>query len=120
MIVYKICIPYLRLTTFSFVYILFAGTVWNLTDVIEGAGAGVRALQDIGKRVIYITNNAMRPEDKYMARFKESEINASFVSVIYNFFDIMYLSRYLNSEFSTTSLSYGKFRKFCYLNAYVI
>lgn len=50
--------------------------------MIEGAGAGVRALKEKGKRIVYSTNNAFRPEDSYMKLFKEAEIDATFVSYL--------------------------------------
>lgn len=50
--------------------------------MIEGAGAGIKALQDKGKRFVYSSNNAARTEDKYVAKFAESEIKATFVSSI--------------------------------------
>lgn len=56
------------------------GTIWYLARVIEGAGAGVKALQDKGKQFVYSSNNAVRTEEKYVAKFAESEIKATFVS----------------------------------------
>lgn len=57
--------------------------------MIEGAGAGVKALQDKGKRIVYATNNAVRPESEYMMQFEKSEINATFVSYL-QFFSSLY------------------------------
>lgn len=64
------------------VFVLFTGTVWQFTDLIEGAGAGAGALKDKGKSIVYITNNATRTEEEYMTKFEKSEINATFVSII--------------------------------------
>lgn len=37
-------------------------------------------LQQLGKRVVFLTNNATRPDDQYLVRFKDSSINTTMVS----------------------------------------
>lgn len=47
---------------------------------MEGASDGVAMLQALGKRVVFLTNNAIRPDDQYMIRFKDSGIKTTLVS----------------------------------------
>lgn len=56
------------------------GTVWNLSAPIEGAEAGVDALRRHGKRIVYLSNNAARDAARYEQKFRESRIEATFVS----------------------------------------
>lgn len=56
------------------------GTIWDLSSPIAGADEGVAALQQHGKRIVYLSNNAVRSAEKYEAKFKESNIPATFVS----------------------------------------
>lgn len=56
------------------------GTVWNLSAPIAGAEEGVDALRRHGKRIVYLSNNAIRDAEGYEQKFRESKIEATFVS----------------------------------------
>lgn len=58
---------------------VFLGVVWTLTKPIEEAGEGIASLQENGKRVIFISNNSVRSNEKYVDKFKEGNLNASMV-----------------------------------------
>lgn len=57
------------------------GTIWGLLDLFKGASDGINALLQKGKKIVYVTNNAMRTNDQYMQQFKKLQINAKIVSI---------------------------------------
>lgn len=57
-----------------------AGTIWRLSGCLEGTDDGIAALQAHGKRLVYLSNNAVRSADGYESKFIESNIQATFVS----------------------------------------
>lgn len=69
--------------------LLFKGTVWDLVGPFEGASGAVDNLKDIGKRVVYVSNNSSRTEEEYDDRFRKFNFNANFVSN--NFKEIIFL-----------------------------
>lgn len=50
------------------------GTVWKYEGVLDGAGKAICRLEEHGKQIIYVTNNSLRTDDEYLAKFKESGI----------------------------------------------
>lgn len=58
----------------------FLGTVWDLSDPLEGASTAANLLKELGKQVVYVTNNSSRSGPEIDRRFKELDFNANFVS----------------------------------------
>ncbi|XP_013115800.1 glycerol-3-phosphate phosphatase [Stomoxys calcitrans] len=50
------------------------GVVWNVTEVIDGSSAGFQALRDVGKKLTFVTNNSVRPEEQCLAKLKKTGI----------------------------------------------
>lgn len=60
------------------------GTVWDLLGSIPGASDGVSALQALpNKRVVFVTNNAVRSDDAYLAEFRRENISATMADVMH-------------------------------------
>ncbi|KAG4078050.1 hypothetical protein HA402_002101 [Bradysia odoriphaga] len=71
------------LNSFDYVLTDCDGVIWTVIKPIEGAGEGITSLQENGKRVIFISNNSVRPHEKYVEKFKEGNINASMDDVLH-------------------------------------
>lgn len=87
------------LTLYKFT--IFIVTVWLFTGIIEGAHLGVTALQEHGKHIIYVTNNATRSEEAFLSKFEESNISAKFVIIekkIYLTYFLAFIYYLRNSE----------------------
>lgn len=52
-----------------------------MSEPIEGVGDGVAALQQLGKKILYVSNNSTRPDHDYLLQFNNSKIKAKIVGV---------------------------------------
>lgn len=60
------------------------GTVWGLLDAIPGASDGVAALQALpNKRLVFVSNNALRSDENYLAKFRQENISATMADVMH-------------------------------------
>lgn len=55
--------------------------MWQFNGILDGVGKAIGRLEQIGKRVIYITNNSMRSDDEYQKKFLDSGIVAEMVYI---------------------------------------
>ncbi|XP_073835490.1 glycerol-3-phosphate phosphatase [Musca autumnalis] len=63
------------LDSFDFVFSDIDGVVWNVTDTIDGSGDGFNALREAGKKLTFITNNSVRPEEQCVEKLKRNKID---------------------------------------------
>uniref|UniRef100_T1PGZ1 Haloacid dehalogenase-like hydrolase n=1 Tax=Musca domestica TaxID=7370 RepID=T1PGZ1_MUSDO len=62
------------LDSFEYVFSDIDGVVWNVANIIEGSGEGFNALRDAGKKLTFITNNSVRPEEQCLEKLKKVNI----------------------------------------------
>ncbi|XP_075156963.1 glycerol-3-phosphate phosphatase isoform X2 [Haematobia irritans] len=62
------------LDSFDHVFSDIDGVVWNVANVIEGSSAGFQVLHELGKKLTFITNNSVRPEEQCIAKLKKCGI----------------------------------------------
>lgn len=48
-----------------------SGVVWNLYGPIEGTGQAIGAIKAAGKRVVYVSNNSVRPLENYQEQIQK-------------------------------------------------
>lgn len=61
--------------------ITIQGTVWDIGAPFVGTDKAITALQEIGKKIVYVSNNTTRSAASYDQMFKASNFNATYVSV---------------------------------------
>uniref|UniRef100_A0A8D8HH00 Phosphoglycolate phosphatase 2 n=1 Tax=Culex pipiens TaxID=7175 RepID=A0A8D8HH00_CULPI len=59
------------LDSFDYVLTDCDGVVWNLYGPIEGTGQAIGALKAAGKRVVYVSNNSVRPLENYQEQIRK-------------------------------------------------
>ena len=55
------------------------GVIWNGDDIIEGALETIEQLKRLGKRVLYVTNNASKSRQMYLTKFQKLGIDCTVV-----------------------------------------
>lgn len=48
-----------------------SGVLWKLDKVIEGSPAALNKLRELGKRIMYITNNNIKPREYYVDKARK-------------------------------------------------
>lgn len=63
----KLTVPERRkfIESFDHVMVDCDGCIWSLFSPIEGAGEGLRALEQLNKQIIYVSNNSVRSVENY-------------------------------------------------------
>lgn len=51
------------------------GVIWRGDDKIEGVSETIEHLRNIGKRVVFVTNNSTKSRVNYMKKFKDFHVN---------------------------------------------
>lgn len=76
------------LDSFDHVMVDCDGCIWSLLSPIEGAGEGLCALEVLGKRIIYVSNNSVRSVSNFRTqlqsvglRFEESNLVNSVIAI---------------------------------------
>jgi len=64
-------IPEQHLSQFDAIMFDCDGVLWHENEVIPGAPATLRKLQDMGKRLLFATNNSGKSRSAYAAKFKQ-------------------------------------------------
>ncbi|XP_055680892.1 uncharacterized protein LOC129788675 [Lutzomyia longipalpis] len=47
------------------------GVIWNIFGSIPGTGAAINAMEGVGKRVVYVSNNSIRTDEAYEKRITD-------------------------------------------------
>ena len=56
------------------------GVIWQGNQLIPGSREAIIRLKELGKRVLYVTNNASKSRMEYMEKFKKLDIPCEIVS----------------------------------------
>ena len=79
------------------------GVLWSTDKVIPGAPDAVRKLKEMGKKVLYVTNNSNKSREQYLHKFADMGYEVTEKDI--------YASSYVTAEYLKTKLNYtGKVR----------
>lgn len=56
---------------YKFALLGLSGVLWKLDKVIEGSPAALNKLRELGKRIMYITNNNIKPREYYVDKARK-------------------------------------------------
>lgn len=77
----KVCI---QKQVFLFLLLMVTGVLWNQSHPIPGSAEGLRFLQGLGKKLAFITNNSMCPEQQIIDKLHEQNIEIEAVNIPQN------------------------------------
>ena len=59
------------------------GVLWKGNNPIEGSPEIIHKFREMGKKVIYVTNNSTKSRKDYLKKFEDLGFGGTYVSMIY-------------------------------------
>lgn len=70
------------LSSFDMVMVDCDGCIWSLLSPIQGAGDGLRALEQLQKRIVYVSNNSVRSVTSFRTQLEQLGLQLDEVNLV--------------------------------------
>lgn len=60
---------------YTYISIYYTGVVWGIWGAINGVGDGIQSLKELGKSLMFLSNNSVRTEANYLEKFQTANVH---------------------------------------------